>query len=285
MTMSETHQERSLRGRSFRFYLIYIIGLMLFSACQPGATPVANVLPPTETPNTTETLAPPVRYVLGVNAQGMHSVETLLAESGLLIPAAGLTPESQLGTDYDVIADYGQFEGWIQSPVIPTVSLVINPNLAPLSNDTIIDMIRNSVDGVRIVNQTNISGSIPMAISTIQLSSLKTEFANMGYPDGFLLQLYITEIPQNDAIVTELNKLSIELNITEADLETVAQQLVDNRVHLALVKWHTVSEKALWTSAVGENNVIDLYQLPISYLASPNLTITYADNGFPLASY
>jgi|GEM_PF-966180 len=278
-------QERSVIGRSFRFWFICLIGLLIVAGCQPEATPVANVVPPTNTPDTTETLTPPIRYVLGPNSQNMTSIETILATDGLLIPSNSLTQESQLGVDYDVIADYGQISGWQQSPVVPTVSLVINPNLSPLNDDTITNIISNGVDGVRIINQTNISGTIPLAISTIQLSSLKTEFANMGYPDGFQLQMSIAEIPNNQSVITELNNLNIDLNITEATLETIASQLVSNRVHLAVIKWHTVSEKAVWTSAVGENNVIDLYQMPISYLATPNLTITYADNGFPLASY
>lgn len=277
--------ERSIIGRSFRFYLSCIIGIFLVSACQPDATPIPNVAPPTSTPDTTETLAPPIRYVLGANAQGMQSIEATLEQSGLLISPSSLTTESELGLDYDVMADYGHIAGWSQSPVIPTVSLVINPNLTPLDDDTVSNIIRNGVDGVRIVNQTNISGTIPMAVSSIQLSSLKTEFANMGYPDGFQLQLHVAEIPNEQGILAELNNLNIDLDVTSSNLETIASQLVENRLHLALIKWHTVSEKAIWTSAVGENNVIDLYQIPISYLASPDLTITYADNGFPLASY
>lgn len=286
MVNSLTHDgERSNRGRSFQFYIVCLIGLMLINACQPDATPVPNLAPPTDTPDTSETLAAPVRYVLGTNAQNMNSINALLSESGLVIPASGLNEESQLGVDYDIFADYGFIDGWSQSPVIPTISLVINPNITPLTDDNIANIIRNGVDGVRIINSTNISGTIPLAVSSIQLSSLKTEFANMGYPDGFELQLHIAEIPNSGAIVAELNNLNIDLNSTSTNLETIAQQLVENRLHLALIKWHTVSEKAVWTSAVGENNVIDLYQLPISYLANPSLTITFADNGFPLASY
>jgi len=283
--MRSNIEERSRVGRSFRLWLSCIIGICLVVACQPEATPVANVAPPTNTPDMSETLPPPIRYVLGTHAQNMPSIEGELTESGLLIPVSSLTVESQLGVDYDVIADYGIVEGWEQSPILPTVSLVINPNLDPLTDDNITNIIRNSVDGVRIINQTNISGTIPLAVSTIRLSSLKTEFANMGYPDGFELQLGIAEIPNSQAIITELNNLNLDLNMTSTSLESIPTQLVDNRLHLALIKWHTVSEKSVWTSAVGENNVIDLYQLPISYLASPDLNVTFSDSGFPVASY
>jgi len=261
------------------------MGLFVISACQPEATPVANLAPPTPTQDITETLAPPIHYVLGTHIQNMDSIRDEIAQSALLIPASGLTVDSLLGTDYDIIADYGVIDGWQQSPVIPTISLIINPNLEPLNDDVIANVIRSGVDGVRIVNQTNISGTLPLAISTIRLSSLKTEFANMGFPDGFELQMSIAEIPNSDAIVNELRALNIDLQIKQDTLENTVVQLTNNRLHLAIIKWHDVSEKALWTTAVGEMNVIDLYQLPISYLASPELTITFAADGFPIASY
>lgn len=279
------NREASNRGRSVQLRLICIMAVVVISACQPEATPVANVVPPTATVDMIETLAPPIHYVLGSTIQNMDSIRDEIAQSALLIPASGLTEESLLGTDYDIIADYGLIDGWQQSPVVPTVSLIINPNLAPLNDDTIANIIRNGVDGVRIVNQTNISGTLPLAISTIRLTSLKTEFANMGYPDGFELQMGVAEIPHHDAIITELNGLNLDLQITQDTLDNIATQLTNNRLHIALIKWNNVSEKAIWTSAVGEMNVIDLYQLPISYLASPDLNITFSDNGFPIASY
>jgi len=262
-----------------------MIGLWFISACQPEATPVANVAPPTPTEDIVETLPPPIRYVLGANTQGMESLRNEISQVALIIPVAGLTEESLLGTDYDIIVDYGAVEGWQQSPVVPTISLIINPNLAPLNDDTIANIVRNGVDGVRIVNQTNISGTLPLAVSTIRISSLKTEFANMGHPDGFELRIGVAEVPHAEAILQELSALNIDSNVINGTLADIATELTSNRLHLALVKWHSVSEKAIWTTAVGENNVLDLYQLPISYLASPNLNITYSDSGFPIASY
>ena len=279
------HKERSVCGRSFRLCLIGMIGLLLISACQPEATPVANVAPPTPTEDIAETLPPPIRYVLGIHAQNIVSLSNEISQNALIIPASGLTEDSLLGTDYDVIADYGSVEGWQQSPVIPTISLIINPNLAPLNDDSIANIIRSSVDGVRIINQTNISGTIPLAVSTIRISSLKTEFANMGHPDGFELRIGIAEIPNAQAILQELSALNIDTEVINGTLTDIATELTSNRLQLALIKWHSVSEKAIWTSAVGENNVIDLYQLPISYLASPDLKITFSDDGFPIASY
>lgn len=279
------HTERSVYGRSFRFCLICMIGLLFISACQPEATPVANVAPPTPTQGITETLPPPIRYVLGIHAQNIDSLRDEVAQSALIIPASGLTEDSLLGTDYDVIVDYGSVEGWQQSPVVPTISLIINPNLDPLNDDTIANIIRSGVDGVRIVNKTNISGTLPLAVSTIRISSLKTEFANMGYPDGFELRIGVAEVPNAQAILQELGALNIDTDVITGTLTDITTELTNNRLQLALIKWHSVSEKAIWTSAVGENNVIDLYQLPISYLASPDLKITYTDSGFPIASY
>ena len=107
----------------------------------------------------------------------------------------------------------------------------------------------------------------------------------MGYPDGFEVIIGIAEIPNQTAIIKELQALNFDLIVQSVSLENIAEYLLDNRIHFAIIKWYSVSEKALRTSAVGENNIIDLYQIPISYLASENLKITYADNGFPIASY
>ena len=279
------HQLNSKVRYSIRLIVMLITGALMISACQAEATPVANVSPPTPTEEFVETLAPPIRYVLGTYVQNMESIRDELAQTALLIPISGLTEESALGIDYDVIADYGLVDGWLQSPVVPTVSLIINPNLSPLDDDLIANVVRNGIDGVRIVNQSNVSGTVPLAISTIRQSSLKTEFANIGHPDGFDLQIGISEIPNSQAIINDLNQLNLEINIIEGGIDEIASLLTNNRLHLALVKWHSVTEKAVWTSAVHENNVIDLYQLPISYLASPELTITFSDSGFPIASY
>lgn len=276
---------RSSIERSFQLHIICILCLSIFSACQPEATPVANVAPPTPTEDTVATVPPPIRYVLGTHAQDIQSIQSEIATSALLIPASSLNQDSLLGTDYEVIADYGFIEGWQQSPVVPTISLIINPNLEPLNDATITNIIQNGIDGARIVNQLNISGTRPLAISTIRISSLKTEFANMGYPDGFVLQVGVGEVPNHQAIITELDTLSIDSQLINHTLDEIAMQFTDNRLHIALVKWHSVEEKALWTSLVGEQNVIDLYQVPISYLTSPELKITFTDNGFPIASY
>lgn len=286
MLIRLTYQpERSVWGRSFQFCLLCICGLFALAACQPDATPVANVAPPTPTEDIAATLPPPIRYVLGASAQNLSSISAEIAQSALMIPASGLTEESQLGIDYDVIADYGVIDGWELSPVIPTVSLIINPNLAPLNDDNIANIIRSGIDGVRIVIQTNISGTRPLAASTIRLTSLKTEFANLGFPDGFTLRVGLVDIPNSQAIIDEFDQLNIDTEIINGSLEDIARQLANNRIHLAVVKWHSVSEKSSWTAAVSDINVIDLYQLAISYLASPDLTITFSDNGFPSASH
>jgi hypothetical protein len=92
-------------------------------------------------------------------------------------------------------------------------------------------------------------------------------------------------VPQADVISEQLLSVNFDSQTARYTQEDIITAINRNRLHLAIVKWHTVAEKAQWTALVGENNVIDLYQLPISYLAMSDLKISFSDDGFPIASY
>lgn len=264
------------------FWLIVIVAVV---SCQPEATPVANVALPTPTEDIIATQPPLIRYVLGEHVQNNAQLREQISENGTIIPFSSLTEESVPGSDYDVIISYGSIDGWTQSPVLPTVSLVINPRFAPLDDDVIANLIRNSIDTTAIVNNMAINGTIPLASSAIPADSLRTELANMGYPDGFHLQMATDSIPQIFAVESQLSAINIETNPTIRSSAEIFSGIENSRLHLAIILWYTVSDKSRWTTLVGENNVIDLYQLPISYLATPDLSISIADNGFPIASH
>lgn len=280
----------SLHGIKHLIYLsqkwiYWFVLLTLLSACQPDATPIAAVLPITPTPAIEETLPPPIRYAIGNMAQGNIATQDLIAENALIIPLADTSDTSGLGADYDILAEYGLHEGWQQSPVLPTVSLIINPKLAPLDKDTVANIIRNSLDSGKIALETGIIGTIPLSSLALDSAPLRAELANMGYPDGFDLHIGNAFIPHAEAITSQFLSVNIDSLITQYSNEDILTAINRNRLHLALVKWHNVAEKSAWTALVGENNFIDLYQLPISYLAMPDLKITFSEDGFPIASY
>ncbi|MBC7812066.1 MAG: hypothetical protein H7175_13010, partial [Burkholderiales bacterium] len=63
----------------------------------------------------------------------------------------------------------------------------------------------------------------------------------------------------------------------------IAAALTDGRASLALIVWTEQSQRANWVTLLGETNVIDLYALPISYQALPELTISrFTPDGWPL---
>ena len=46
--------------------------------------------------------------------------------------------------------------------------------------------------------------------------------------------------------------------------------------------WAANTEHAAWAARYGEENVIRLYTLPISYRAAPDRPVTFTPAGFPL---
>jgi hypothetical protein len=186
--------------------------------------------------------------------------------------------DSSRYVDYDIVAAYGLFEGWQVSPISQHLALVINPNLAPLDNETIRALIPQAIDSQALVSSLAINGMQGNGIAALPSARIRTGFANAGYPDGIQLTLAASPLLGLGTVREQLNASNISVQVIEADT------LAENRAHFLLALWTGEAEREAWISQVGESNVIELYSLPISYLVKDGIQIEFSENGWPLPS-
>jgi hypothetical protein len=256
-----------------RFFLLLLVSLIL-AACEAQSTPIAALPTPTAIPELIVTIPPQIRYGLYANVINFVQDIDILQEVALV---ESMTAESAI-SDYDVVVAYGIYEGWQQSPISHQVSLIINPNLAPLDDENIRNIVRQAIDSQAISEILNISGLMPRTTQAVSSTETKIALANAGYPDGFVLTMAVEIVPSLEAIAAQFTQRNIDLHIIENDPD----MLNNNRAHLLLALWTQESQRVAWVEQVGEANVLDLFTLPISYIASDALNITFTENGFPL---
>lgn len=256
-----------------RLLLLLLMNLILV-ACEAQSTPIAAVRTPTVTPAPIVTMASQIRYGLYSNVIGFVQDINTLQESALVEP---MSAESAIG-DYDVVVAYGVYDGWQQSPISHHISLIINPNLAPLDDEGIRNILRQTFDSQAFLAALNIVGTLSGTTQAVSLPETKIALANAGFPDGFVLTMAVETIPNLEAIAAQFTQRNIDLHV----IENESNILNDNRTHLLLIRWSQDSQRTTWIEQVGEANVLDLFTLPISYIASDNLTLTFTENGWPL---
>jgi hypothetical protein len=254
-----------------RLFLLLLVCLMLV-ACEAQATPISGVQTPTATTEPMITLPLQIRYGLYANVLGFVQDLDILQASALVeaISAENAIP------DYDVVVAYGIYDGWQQSPVKQHVSLIINPNLVPLDDENISNIVRQLAYSLELPDIFYIPKPLPPAIQSV--TEAKTALANVGYPDGFVLTMAVNIVPALEAIAAQFTERNIDLHIIESESDVLAK----NRAHLILALWTEDAQRTAWIEQVGEQNVVDLFTLPISYLASDELHITFTEYGWPV---
>jgi hypothetical protein len=103
--------------------------LFLLAACQPEPTPFPVDVPSpyaaTSVPTTTG--SPSVRYALAANTEGF-AADLELIEAVAQVEQLTHAPRLEdLGNRFDILAAYADLPGGTRSPVVPHVSLVVNP--------------------------------------------------------------------------------------------------------------------------------------------------------------
>jgi hypothetical protein len=251
-------------------FVIFAVCLAI-AACEPEATPYP-VDVPTEVTEVPEVPAgTPIRYALAPNTTGSVADIQLLTNLVSVEQPAEMPGSSEIGNHYDLIAAYGSWSGAALSPITQHVSLLINPALPPLDDSAIINVIRRAINPSAATN--DIPGVEIAPLESAPSASLKAELANAGWPDGFDVIIAHDAIPGMAQIVEQLQTIGIHGQLT------LLVEGENTRYHLALVMWTTPEERAQWGQ---DSNLIDLYALPISYWASPDLTITFTPAGWPL---
>jgi len=252
-------------------FLLILLGLFI-AGCEAQATPIAALITPTDTPPPTTVPLPELRYAVASN----------------LVPYAGNLEQtvafevydSNLPlSEYDVVVAYGVYDGWQQAPQSHRVSLVLNPNLPPFDDATIRGMIPQIIDIQAVLDTIAIPGVQQTAVLTVQSSTvLRTELANAGYPDGFPVTLATEVVPAVDILIGQLSQLALDVRLIEIS-DTV---LSDNQAHMLLFMWSQESERATWSAQVGDENVIDLWTMPISYVTAEGIQVEFNENGLPI---
>ncbi|MBZ0292400.1 MAG: hypothetical protein K8L99_07505 [Anaerolineae bacterium] len=258
------------------------LSLLVFMvvACEPEPTPFPVDMPSEEITQLPATQEQPVaiRYALAANTENHVSDLNLIAAKAEITQLEDTFSAADLGTRFDVIAAYGNWPGAILSPVTPTVSLVINTSVAPFTDESIIPILEASVDPASVLEAL----AIPVERSASGGSSpadLRVQLANAGWPDGFERALGHSNPPGVDEIVQQWAAIHIT---AYPQLMTQAEV---NPYDLLLVQWSSPDERELWSTIFGATTrVVDLYSLPISYWAVPEVNIEFTPGGWPVPS-
>ena len=266
-----------------RRYLFATI-LLLFAACTPEATPFPVNMPGTPTATPPPTIPPPIRYALAANTEGFLADMDMITGSAQVEQLADSGNDAGLGVQYDIVAAYGDWPGWTRPAVTPHVSLVINTALTPLDNPLLANVVRRCIDPQAVIDVLAIPGTVADVVETSTPHILRTELANLGWPDGFELSIAYAYTPGIFVIADQLEASGIENHPLLMSNEDIHAALDSGRLHLALVAWTTPDEREAWVTQVSDTNVIDLYIMPVSYRALPEFNITFTPGGWPVAA-
>lgn len=259
---------------------VLILGL---AACAPPPTPFPVAIPPTPPPTTLPSAPLPIRYALAPNTRGLVADSAQIAQSAHLelLTDNALTAD-ELGSRYDLVAGYGEYSGWSRSPVAAHVSLVINTLASPFDQALVVNLVRRSLNVSALTQVMNVPGTLVEQIQISTPTVIRTELANLGYPDGMELNLAYMPVPGAKELASQLQLVNFDCRLIPLSAPEIQAGLPEKWLHLALIVWTIPEARQHWVAQVGESNVIDLYTLPISYRATPDLKITFGSYGFPI---
>jgi hypothetical protein len=268
----------------YRRFVVLIIYLIILAGCATPPTPIAVVDAATLAPNVNAsdiTQPSPLRYGIADHTfPYVSDIEQI--EAIALVEAMPPNPDLSL---YDVAVAYGVYDGWQQAPTSHHIGLILNPQLAPLDNPEIQNLVRQTLNPQGIIDSTGISGLIAAPVETLPSAQIRSTLANLGYPDGFRLTMAIESMIGVETVMQQLNHANLEIVQIEMLSATEAETiLAENRAHLMLLHWKTDEERTAWVERVGENQVIDLYTLSISYVAADGVNVSFTENGWAIGS-
>ena len=89
-------------------------------------------------------------------------------------------------------------------------------------------------------------------------------------------------VPGGEQVIQQWETAGIEAQQTAMPEGAILKALTGGQYQAALMIWTNPDERGKWVTQFGAANVIDLYSLPISYLAVPGFQITFTPDGWPL---
>lgn len=265
-----------------RLRLILLLLFAILVACEPEPTPFPVDVPVTPTPTLSPTELPPLRYALAANTVGYVTDMDQIRSGAVVEQLSDPVNEADLGSRYDIVVSFGDFAGWTQTAILPKVILILNPAVEPFNAD-LLDVIRESINAEAVVNALAIPGvTILQTVTVVDPSALRAQFANLGYPDGLRVAMGFIPIPGVGAVANELERVNVSPRLVELTPEELMTEFEAGRLHLALVSVMSQEQRDSWITMAGAENVIDLYTLPISYLAVDGLSISLTPAGWPI---
>lgn len=266
----------------------YVLKLILFSAlllaaCSAEPTPLP-ITPPTDTPaptveGDTGVIIPfDLRIALAPNMIGAvpaADLAALRAAGQVDQLQASVDPASYVGASADLYVEYG--DGLTGGTVAPTryqVIAVINSSLAPLDDSAVATILRELL--------ANSAASLTSTPPADTLSVLRGRLANAGYPDGFNLTLGAVDAYNVEQIRAGFSEYQIDVIRTDMAADAALAGYANDELHLVIVGYTLDSDRAVWVERAGAENVIDLFSLPISYLAAPGITVSFSAGGYPV---
>lgn len=268
----------------FRLSLVIAMLTLLLAACEPAATPLPAYVPPTPSPTPIPATMQPIRYALMPGTSERLPDYALIAASAQVELLTQPPSDEAIGQDFDIVAGYGERAGWELSPMLARAALVFNPALPPFDNPAVISVVREAVNPQPIVTALAIPGLEPAPRESPSLADTRAALANEGWPDGFDVHAASEPIPGNTVLAAQLGRFGINAEFALLPREELEAAFDMGRLHIALVTWAAEEERQAWVSRVGAENVIDLYTLPISYIAADGLNITFTQGGWPIAA-
>lgn len=255
-----------------------ICGLLL-AACEPAATPFPVDIPTTPTENplqpTPDQIVP--RIALAANMTGFMPERDTLDANAEVIELDAESDLNALEGVYDLALAYGAFPGWTRIEPDQTIALIISDAADP----AIRDLLRRALNPAAVVTALNIPGAQHLHEANPDAAAIRAELANMGRPDGLAFIMGHAHIPGADDIAGGFAAANIETLTLTLGADDVWDALANGTIGMALIRWREPGERAEWGERVGAENVIDLYQLPLSYLAGPDVEISLTADGLP----
>lgn len=256
-----------------------LLGLLL-AACEAQATPVGRVTLTDEgvsaaVPTVTQTALPELRYGFLGGAEQFAPSGGLFANAEVIAP--GADPAA-----YDIAVAYGTVPDWQQSPILQRVSLVLNTTLPPLVDADFSALLRTAISPPDLLEGLEIPGVLPGSSHSRDVRAVRVALANQGYPDGVTLAIAAEFIPGLGLVTEHLQESSIRAEVLSLAPEDAPDAYAQGLAHLLLIRWYEDAQRAEWVTLAGDENVVDLYALPISYRASGDLAIEFTAEGWPI---
>jgi hypothetical protein len=258
---------------------------VIFCLCIVGCTPDATPFP-VDIPTISST--PPagsqstLRYALSANTENLVSDLAVIQAAAQVEQLTEPINNGDLGNRYDLVAAYGDLAEGTRSPIVHHITLILNPVIAPLDNAILINILRRSLNSQDIVTTLKMAGAEPNVLESSPTAIMRTELANAGWPDGLSLILAYAYTPGVVNVAEQLQRAGIRAHLLTLTEKEIRIAFEEGRIQAALMVWKTPEEREDWVSRFGSDNVIDLYSIPISYLAISGLKVEFTASGWPI---